>query len=102
PTVLSAIYLLSLHDALPIWLIALVGEEQGAVAGSLDAFEVACGDDQVRIHVAPIEQGDATSVLHERFHQCLVAIMCGDRRGISRSEELTSELQSLAYLVCRL
>ena len=53
--------------------VTLVGEEQGAVPGPLDPLQVACRDDQVGIHVAPVEKGDAASVLHECFHQFLAA-----------------------------
>src|SRR2546425_7282705 len=67
-TATTEIYTLSLHDALPICHVALLGDAQE-------------------------RHGDA----HAR-HQAV------DQRAalVERSEEHTSELQSLAYLVCRL
>src|SRR5205823_10022278 len=85
----SAIYTLSLHDALPIFLalaVALGGAVPawgGALAivttsTDLKALVEAVGGDRVRVEsLAP--------AVHD-----------------PRSEEHTSELQSLAYLVCRL
>src|SRR5687767_16032272 len=81
-TATPEIYTLSLHDALPISgpEAARAGEQGGS--GQL----AAAGDD---------EQPAA---------RLLVAVvgMVGKREAAERSEEHTSELQSLAYLVCRL
>src|SRR5205823_13749884 len=79
-----ALSTLSLHDALPIWRLAqpLAVDAQVAAAGLLRLLE------------APPQ------------HVAHVLVILGERsRGgqqIQRSEEHTSELQSLAYLVCRL
>src|SRR2546425_11714969 len=71
-TATTEIYTLSLHDALPIC----------AVSGQ-DKFV------------------DAPATTGDRAHG--ISILCGgDRHAVPRSEEHTSELQSLAYLVCRL
>src|SRR2546423_15130956 len=71
-TATTEIYTLSLHDALPISGVHAVPVERALPAA-----------DQARRRRAP----EALLHLHRR---------CG------RSEEHTSELQSLAYLVCRL
>src|SRR5687767_15315354 len=68
----SEIYTLSLHDALPIFL----------QHHNLSALHHEAGEDQSR---------HQHSAKHKRR-----------RMSIQRSEEHTSELQSLAYLVCRL
>src|SRR2546425_5797232 len=66
-TATTEIYTLSLHDALPISLLELLGQSALPTAGLADHVDTA-----------------------------FVA------RDAGRSEEHTSELQSLAYLVCRL
>src|SRR5205823_14791154 len=93
---------LSLHDALPIFFETLEGLEAGGV-DELGAHEhVFVGERQQRPPVlvghellehgvtlgAPLHGGQA----HEQARRATDA----------RSEEHTSELQSLAYLVCRL
>src|SRR5205823_14819468 len=85
------LYTLSLHDALPISadqrLGLVVGRDLGARA--LDA-------ERAEIDPEPVRRTPRLGELPRR----------GVRRtgsgSISRSEEHTSELQSLAYLVCRL
>src|SRR5262249_60253780 len=74
------IYTLSLHDALPISLL----DHLGAVAGTVDRM---VADARV---LAVEQQNDAW-----RSGWSLVS-------GVVRSEEHTSELQSLTNLVCRL
>src|SRR2546425_10907025 len=73
-TATTEIYTLSLHDALPIWIPRL--QNRGHVLLR-----------QGHRHRAAVEQHK-----HRRL----------SKRRDSRSEEHTSELQSLAYLVCRL
>src|SRR2546423_10290836 len=73
-TATTEIYTLSLHDALPISL------GPTARAGRFAGFTT-CGADWPTVH----SDGPATRAA-----------------GETRSEEHTSELQSLAYLVCRL
>src|SRR2546425_7842803 len=52
----------------------------------------------------PIDTGPALprSACCQRFHASHMTIRLAVRMGWLRSEEHTSELQSLAYLVCRL
>src|SRR5262249_62108659 len=77
----SEIYTLSLHDALPIWASAL---EVGFRALSWSWLWLLVGDEFPR----PLAERFATALYR---HGCLL-----------RSEEHTSELQSLTNLVCRL
>src|SRR5687767_15570819 len=77
----TRIYTLSLHDALPICPVRAVGSNEEA-------------------HLATVADWLGPAVLQ---------LACSCRRGCAararhrhRSEEHTSELQSLAYLVCRL
>src|SRR5687767_15253553 len=82
-TATTEIYTLSLHDALPIF--AVVDERDGVAAPLEDlANDLAVG----RIVV-----GDEHAQLLGRGAAARIVL---------RSEEHTSELQSLAYLVCRL
>src|SRR5205823_14025899 len=74
----TEIYTLSLHDALPIC---------DGVLGS-DGENLARQSD---VEIAILESSECVG---DRF--------VGEGRGKERSEEHTSELQSLAYLVCRL
>src|SRR5205823_9796126 len=92
-------YTLSLHDALPIFHEAF---EEDRVLVDVHAapepgrdMRVAHGvvDQQVRHGVADAEVAARVESLE---HQRVLAVLQG------RSEEHTSELQSLAYLVCRL
>src|SRR3712207_9348902 len=83
-TATSEIYTLSLHDALPIFLIDAQGQAAQRQALGVQRLVVLCGLAQQRI-----------GVRHCRRERLL-------RRGALRSEEHTSELQSRQYLVCRL
>src|SRR2546425_7916773 len=76
-TATTEIYTLSLHDALPICRRRAAGPRQRDAAG------------------APHGVGRSRAGAGRALHG-------GRRRGAVRSEEHTSELQSLAYLVCRL
>src|SRR5437899_3680141 len=67
----TEIYTLSLHDALPIWVLYKLSKPKEALDYLLKAIELS-------------EEPDATVFDH------------------LRSEEHTSELQSLRHLVCRL
>src|SRR2546423_14395109 len=75
-TATTEIYTLSLHDALPI----------------------CCSTASARSTGARIERWNG----NHREHIAIVRINHDGRRARDRSEEHTSELQSLAYLVCRL
>src|SRR3712207_7654863 len=90
-TATTEIYTLSLHDALPIWVLGL-GEggahgDDGGVAGGGEG----------RVGQAP-ELGEAAVAEDD------LAVVVGDEDAVEggRSEEHTSELQSRQYLVCRL
>src|SRR5687767_15958558 len=76
-TATTEIYTLSLHDALPIWYVVR---------------------SPARVRSPAWRQGGRPRRLHEPgdFDAHALALLAG------RSEEHTSELQSLAYLVCRL
>src|SRR5205823_14049815 len=78
----TEIYTLSLHDALPICRLDLRGH-----VGELDLGRLELAD---RLPELLALRG----VSHGR--------LVGPLRHADRSEEHTSELQSLAYLVCRL
>src|SRR2546425_13184100 len=82
-TATTEIYTLSLHDALPIYQPLQPLLQQVHVAGG----------------------GCRASARHVRTARRAVPAVLGHRRATAialRSEEHTSELQSLAYLVCRL
>src|SRR5205823_14081615 len=87
PTPTTDVYTLSLHDALPIFRCGIVGSENVHV-GQVPCRRIQHARNQVR------------------FHAMMFAAFLGSAGGIKiaedRSEEHTSELQSLAYLVCRL
>src|SRR5205823_9687956 len=93
---------LSLHDALPI-LLAAVGVMAGAVGllvvrplGRLTraAAKVAAGDLSVEL---PTGTGGEVGDLMRVFNNMVVRLREREAQG-ERSEEHTSELQSLAYL----
>src|SRR5205823_10481996 len=98
----ASVYTLSLHDALPICfvpdrhLIARAGCEARVALASGDQALLDSGD---RLFAALRGRArDAAGLLDFAFGPLFV-----DPRAVfqlSRSEEHTSELQSLAYLVC--
>src|SRR5205823_11655881 len=93
------IYTLSLHDALPIWICMRADETLATICGFL---------------VPPGEEQPSTWLSHARLHALVGRILAATLKSdlhsgrvvgwwhVGRSEEHTSELQSLAYLVCRL
>src|SRR5205814_8755890 len=97
----TAIFTLSLHDALPIWA-------DRARANVRELFRRECGKF--------VESGDGLHELVDRDAgraaaaiAIVVARRCNraagredENGGLLRSEEHTSELQSLRHLVCRL
>src|SRR5438093_9731986 len=85
-TATTEIYTLSLHDALPIWEVVLA--EQFAHL-ELDQVEQLGIVDEIAL----IEEDDDLRHVHLAREHILLA---------RRSEEHTSELQSLTNLVCRL
>src|SRR5690606_41402951 len=88
PTPTTAIYTLSLHDALPIFRPGRAHDEgDRAALGGLGR----------PLTAQPRQGAIARAVLHPHH---LAAVDHGDLAG--RSEEHTSELQSRENLVCRL
>ncbi len=51
--------------------VSLVGKKQWAEAHPLDSLEVAGGDDQVGVHVAPVQDGQPAPMRDEWFHLVL-------------------------------
>src|SRR5205823_14852458 len=95
PTSTPAFYTLSLHDALPIFQVLHVGlGQRGAVLGAPQ--DRILGPPQVARLVQRDEAG-LGGPLAPRVDGGVA-----QRPVHRRSEEHTSELQSLAYLVCRL
>src|SRR2546429_3324500 len=76
-TATTEIYTLSLHDALPIWVLPLQNTTQQPAQGSLKSRAV-----RQRLFIASTTRAE--------------------RGDSNRSEEHTSELQSRLHLVCRL
>src|SRR5206468_11852400 len=94
----TAIYTLSLHDALPIYqgTTRIAGVERGVRL-----------DDAVDEPPRRRTQRPAECAHHPRCHRALKAVRVTDRdrqlpHPDGRSEEHTSELQSRSDLVCRL
>src|SRR3712207_7617582 len=81
-TATTEIYTLSLHDALPIFVV-FAGPVERVAAGGDQPAELA----QQRRHDGLATYAETAELFHPRF---------------DRSEEHTSELQSRQYLVCRL
>ncbi len=50
--------------------VPLVGEEQRTEPGALDLLEIAGGNDQVGIDVAPVEHRQTATVGDKWFHGC--------------------------------
>src|SRR5205823_13534361 len=95
-TATTEIYTLSLHDALPILLDGVV-EEVGQHLAKLVRIRRDRGQCARRVDR---ELDDGRRVGTDRVDDA-----AGKGQGVAaldRSEEHTSELQSLAYLVCRL
>src|SRR5205823_13145074 len=94
-TVTPNLYPLSLHDALPIWAAKALGTLV-AVQGNLDPLVLIAGGDALDKAVDGILNVSRTvPLIFNLGHGVLPETP-------PRSEEHTSELQSLAYLVCRL
>src|SRR5205823_13464923 len=92
----SALYTLSLHDALPIF----VETAEGLKIGSAMDFETDMGPLVHRSQYETVER-----YVQSGIEEGAKLVTGGERAlvpGCDRSEEHTSELQSLAYLVCRL
>src|SRR5205823_11247163 len=96
PTPTTDFSTLSLHDALPIYAVRLKGDLRCARRGDGHGAAAPLDGERVR-RVEP---------RHDLINDALAVIVRHATRGlfggVTRSEEHTSELQSLAYLVCRL
>src|SRR5205823_12870713 len=99
PVTTPALCSLSLHDALPIWpgrSVVLIGG--GFIGLEIAASAAKLGASVTVLELAPRLMGRAMPPIVSDFARAL-----HERHGVRlRSEEHTSELQSLAYLVCRL
>src|SRR5205823_14754974 len=94
----TQLYTLSLHDALPISTqrLAKMGFSErlkAAVKGSREMRAMLIRDPNKMISAAVLSSPKLTGPEIEAYSRMA---------SLSRSEEHTSELQSLAYLVCRL
>src|SRR5262245_63460684 len=91
----TELYTLSLHDALPIWL-----HRAGPPSGAARILAVRRSDRGARLRrrrgrVRGMDRQGAASLVRRGFRR-------RGRERDDRSEEHTSELQSLRHLVCRL
>src|SRR5205823_14962455 len=101
-TYCSVTYTLSLHDALPILLVALIGGV-AAVVVSLRAGALAGVLKNTLLIVTSFGRGRWAEFRQRSDMNQPGALRLAYGAVIAlRSEEHTSELQSLAYLVCRL
>src|SRR5205814_2863469 len=92
---------LSLHDALPIWLVPVIDRlpvnEARLLARRVDDPAVRVVDDRHPHLELWIDLERVVHVVEE-----LQPLRAGVHDEVVRSEEHTSELQSLRHLVCRL
>src|SRR3712207_8069770 len=88
-TATTEIYTLSLHDALPIYVLT----------DSLCAFCPQGAGARVYTASSPLGPYVYRNNINRRIRYPVTSVNDGDRQ---RSEEHTSELQSRQYLVCRL
>src|SRR5690606_41657575 len=92
----TALYTLSLHDALPIWAASrLARDDESAAAAAGARF------DHVQVPERPDRESRAVAVRREQRGALAAGVAGAVRVGV-RSEEHTSELQSRENLVCRL
>src|SRR5207253_9807097 len=90
---------LSLHDALPIWIVEVVAEyaEDIALAWDVKDFHVRVGVNSGQTAVGVVGAADQQKVALGDTTNVAARL-----QSIARSEEHTSELQSRGHLVCRL
>src|SRR5205823_9174805 len=95
-------YTLSLHDALPILGVEKVIPSMTDLAVFLAILAKSATGQKLSVYTTLVQGPRRPGELEgpEEFH--LVLLDNGRIAQIARSEEHTSELQSLAYLVCRL
>src|SRR5205814_8660309 len=92
-------YTLSLHDALPI---LLEGRRPALVVGGSGGPTIISGTLQVMLGVLAFGLPLREAVVAPRVHDQATPPVLAVEAGVERSEEHTSELQSLRHLVCRL
>src|SRR5687767_2415095 len=97
----TEVYTLSLHDALPICHAGAVHQQRHVVGRALHAARGVVLRDRAADHDARVH-GEAREACVQDLAAHVVEIDVDAVRAVLRSEEHTSELQSLAYLVCRL
>src|SRR5262249_59116068 len=90
-------YPLSLHDALPICINIVGLKRNGVTAEGIDALHEA----HRLLYRAKMSVRHATEILESHGHMT-PEVVRHVAMGFERSEEHTSELQSLTNLVCRL
>src|SRR5205823_15048256 len=95
----TALYPLSLHDALPISALQARGARLDATLALARLVGAAAGAGRAGTGARGARRRHASGA-GQRALWGLGGVHPG--RGVARSEEHTSELQSLAYLVCRL
>src|SRR5205823_14790759 len=93
---------LSLHDALPILLHELLLHEKIATPQDIHEASRASDEDLLRVHTQQWVTKLKTGTLTASDVMKLEVPYSPELAEAVRSEEHTSELQSLAYLVCRL
>src|SRR5205823_14820725 len=92
---------LSLHDALPIWVD--LAEENNVLAVGRPQFAIRLGCNIGPLASVAQLRGFRIEVCNPHLRRAAFGADIGEVAAIRRrSEEHTSELQSLAYLVCRL
>src|SRR3712207_7649377 len=104
-TATTEIYTLSLHDALPIFLLTGIVEEIGEVLNLYKGIKSSTINVKCKLILENISIGDSIctngvclTVTDFKNHMFVADVM----PETMRSEEHTSELQSRQYLVCRL
>src|SRR5207248_9255927 len=90
----SALYTLSLHDALPIYLVVLRRVARGGRRARVDRLVARAAGRRAHDAAPPIVELRRQRVFERRAHQ--------PSKTRCRSEEHTSELQSPYDIVCRL
>src|SRR5205814_9940232 len=101
-TATTSIYTLSLHDALPIYVTLDLGKLQvaGFVTPTGSRTRIA---EEFRVIKRPILlRAFATGEERIESGNLIMVTSAKPGEGKTRSEEHTSELQSLRHLVCRL
>src|SRR5206468_11085569 len=101
-TATSALYTLSLHDALPIYSVKRSDGIQGRKLSDFVSLKIDAGDAKVLIYnICSISQAGRRGFESRLPLQETLPIVSLTQSPTFRSEEHTSELQSRSDLVCR-